>query len=109
MSGSDSDRVDCPLFTRALVLATLHTSAPLYAAAIARKVSKISGVAVSAGSLYPALERLMDEGLIRRANRRGGLFASYDFYELSLLGKKKVESHRLIVGKVYGIASEAAD
>jgi DNA-binding PadR family transcriptional regulator len=55
----------------------------------------------SPGSVYPALQLLADEGLIRGETREGGTV-----YELTDAGRKHVEEHREQLGSPWEVAGE---
>jgi len=76
-----------------MVLKTLETMGPLHGYGIARRIEQVSGnsLALSQGTIYPALLRLEQRGWIRsewgtsEANRRA------KFYSLNRIGRKKIE------------------
>jgi DNA-binding PadR family transcriptional regulator len=55
----------------------------------------------SPGSVYPALQLLADEGLIRGETREGGTV-----YELTDAGRKHIEEHREQLGSPWEVAGE---
>ncbi|HOK44934.1 MAG TPA: PadR family transcriptional regulator [Bryobacteraceae bacterium] len=79
-----------------MVLRTLETMGPQHGFGLARRIQQISGGALdlNQGTLYPALLRLEQKGLIRAKwgisenNRRA------KFYELTRSGRKRIQQER---------------
>ena len=74
-----------------LILTTLHAG-PLHGWAISRRIQQQSGdvLRVGQGSLYPALYRLEDRGLIRAAWGISDEGRRAKFYQLSAAGRRAV-------------------
>ena len=74
-----------------LVLTTLHAG-PLHGWAISRRIQRQSGevLKVGQGSLYPALYRLEERGLIRAAWGISDEGRRAKFYQLSAAGKREL-------------------
>lgn len=72
-----------------LILTTLHTR-PLHGWAISRRIQQQSGevLRVGQGSLYPALYRLEERGLIRAAWGISDEGRRAKFYQLSAAGRR---------------------
>ena len=74
-----------------LILRTL-TRAPMHGWAVSHRIQEISGDAlrVNQGSLYPALHRLEDEGLVRAEWGVSELGRRAKFYELTAAGRRQL-------------------
>lgn len=74
-----------------LILRTL-TRAPMHGWAVSRRIQEISrdALRVNQGSLYPALHRLEDEGLVRADWGVSELGRRAKFYELTAAGRRQL-------------------
>jgi PadR family transcriptional regulator PadR len=77
-----------------LVLKTLDSRAPVHGYAIATHIQEASAnvLRVEEGSLYPALHRLEQAGLIRSAWRTSETSRRARFYELTRAGRQELKS-----------------
>jgi transcriptional regulator len=86
------------LFQGTLDLLILKTVAlgPIHGYAIAQRIQRIScdALQVQQGSLYPALYRLEERGLIQAQWRESGQGRMAKFYSLTRKGAKELESGR---------------
>ena len=89
------DRADVPQGALALmILQTLRSMGPQHGYGIARRIEQVSGdgLALNQGTLYPALVRLEQDGLVKSRwgvsdnNRRA------KFYALTRLGERRLEA-----------------
>jgi PadR family transcriptional regulator PadR len=74
-----------------LILRTL-TREPMHGWAVSHRIQEISrdALRVNQGSLYPALHRLEDEGLVRSEWGISELGRRAKFYELTAAGRKQL-------------------
>jgi PadR family transcriptional regulator PadR len=74
-----------------LILRTL-TRAPMHGWAVSHRIQEISrdALRVNQGSLYPALHRLEDEGLVRSEWGVSELGRRAKFYELTAAGRRQL-------------------
>ncbi len=74
-----------------LILRTLSRE-PMHGWAVSRRIQEISRdtLRVNQGSLYPALHRLEDEGLVRAEWGVSELGRRAKFYELTAAGRKQL-------------------
>ena len=74
-----------------LILRTL-TRAPMHGWAVSHRIQEIShdALRVNQGSLYPALHRLEDEGLVRSEWGISELGRRAKFYELTAAGRRQL-------------------
>jgi PadR family transcriptional regulator, regulatory protein PadR len=74
-----------------LILRTL-TREPMHGWAVSHRIQEISrdALRVNQGSLYPALHRLEDEGLVRSEWGVSELGRRAKFYELTAAGRKQL-------------------
>jgi transcriptional regulator len=76
-----------------LVLKVLHRG-PNHGYAIAASIQQMSDeiLRVEAGSLYPALYRMMEAGFLKSAWRKSDVGRRARFYELTAKGLRKLEA-----------------
>jgi PadR family transcriptional regulator PadR len=76
-----------------MVLKTLEALGPLHGYRIARRIEQISGnqLAMNQGTLYPALLKLEQEGLITSAWGTSENNRKAKFYRLTRAGRKQIE------------------
>ena len=76
-----------------MVLQTLDGIGPLHGYRIARRIEQISGnqLALNQGTLYPALLKLEQEGLIASAWGVSDNNRKAKFYKLTKAGRKQIE------------------
>ena len=76
-----------------LVLKTLEALGPLHGYRIARRIEQISGdqLALNQGTLYPALLKLEQEGLISSEWGVSDNNRKAKFYKLTKAGRKQIE------------------
>ena len=89
-----ADRSDVKQGTLALmVLKTLETLGPLHGYGVARRIEQTSGqlLAINYGTLYPALLKLEQEGLIASAWGVSDNNRKAKFYKLTKAGRKQIE------------------
>jgi transcriptional regulator len=74
-----------------LILRTLARE-PMHGWAVSRRIQEISrdALRVNQGSLYPALHRLEDDGLVRSAWGISELGRRAKFYEITAAGKRQL-------------------
>ena len=79
-----------------LVLRTLSTSGPLHGYAITAQIRRVSAdlLRVEEGSLYPALHRMEQDGLLKASWGTTEKNREARFYELTPQGKKQLEAER---------------
>lgn len=79
-----------------LVLRTLMTCGRLHGYAITAHIHKVSAdlLRVEEGSLYPALHRMEQSGLLKASWGTTEKNREARFYELTALGKKELEAAR---------------
>ena len=77
-----------------LVLKTLDSRGPVHGYGIATHIQEVSAniLRVEEGSLYPALHRLEQTGLIRSAWRTSETSRRARFYQLTPAGRRELES-----------------
>ena len=77
-----------------LVLRTLSTSGPMHGYAIAERVEQVSRevLRIEAGSLYPALHRMTEAGLIRAAWQLTDAGRRARVYAITPKGRRKLEA-----------------
>ena len=86
---------DIPQGTLALmVLKTLDVLGPLHGYGLARRIEQISGdrLTLNAGTLYPLLLRLEQEGAIASERGPSENNRSARFYRLTSVGRKQLQS-----------------
>ena len=76
-----------------MVIKTLEALGPLHGYRIARRIEQISGnqLALNQGTLYPALLKLEQEGLISSAWGVSDNNRKAKFYKLTKAGRKQIE------------------
>ena len=76
-----------------LVLKVLHRG-PNHGYALAASIQQMSDevLRVEAGSLYPALHRMMEAGLLKSEWRKSEVGRRARFYELTSKGRRKLEA-----------------
>lgn len=76
-----------------MVLQTLHTMGPLHAYGIAARLEQLSGdsLSLNQGTLYPALVRLEQQGLIKGAWRTTENNREARYYTVSKAGEKALQ------------------
>lgn len=79
-----------------LVLRTLHVSGPMHGYAITAQIHRVSAelLRVEEGSLYPALHRMEQQGLLRSSWGRTEKNREARFYEITARGRKQLEAER---------------
>jgi transcriptional regulator len=79
-----------------LILKTVSLE-PKHGWAIAKRIQQVSGevLQVQQGSLYPALHRLEQQGLIRAEWRETELGRNAKFYSLTRAGRTQLESEKV--------------
>lgn len=79
-----------------LILRTLSVRGRMHGYAITAHIHKVSAdlLRVEEGSLYPALHRMEQDGLLRATWGTTETNREARFYELTALGKKQLESER---------------
>ena len=77
-----------------LILKTLDSRGPIHGYGIATHIQDVSGnvLRVEEGSLYPALHRLEQAGLIQSAWRTSATSRRARFYQLSSAGRRELKS-----------------
>jgi PadR family transcriptional regulator PadR len=77
-----------------LVLKTLDSRGPIHGYGIATHIQDVSGnvLRVEEGSLYPALHRLQQAGLIASGWRRSETSRRARFYQLTAQGRRELKS-----------------
>jgi transcriptional regulator len=77
-----------------LVLKTLNSRGPIHGYGIATHIQEVSGniLRVEEGSLYPALHRLEQAGLIKSAWRTSDTSRRARFYQLTPAGHRELDS-----------------
>jgi len=77
-----------------LILKTLHGTDPMHGLSIAREIEKLSGdiLQIEEGALYPALHRLMAQGLIEGEWRISEKRRRARFYTLTSAGRDELEA-----------------
>ena len=80
---------------------------PLNGFAISRRLRQVSGdvLQVSDGSLYPALHKLQQEGLIKAEWRLSDNNRRAKYYSLTRLGRKQLEAETEKWGRLSGAIS----
>ena len=89
-----TDKTDVPQGTLALmILKTLETLGPLHGYGVARRIEQTSGdrLSVNYGTLYPALLKLEQEGLIASQWGVSENNRKAKFYTLTKAGRKQIE------------------
>lgn len=76
-----------------LILKVLRRG-PTHGYAIAASIQQMSDevLRVEAGSLYPALHRMMEAGLLKSAWRKSEIGRRARFYEITAKGRRKLEA-----------------
>ena len=103
---SDTERTDVLRGTLdMLVLKTLDTLGPQHGYAIAARLEQISrgALQLNMGTLYPALVRLEQRGLIRATWKTTENNRRAHFYELTAAGQKQLEIERAGWERMAGI------
>jgi transcriptional regulator len=79
-----------------LVLRTLAGSGPLHGYAITSRIHRLSAelLRVEEGSLYPALHRMEQEGLLRGTWGTTEKNREARFYEITAAGKRQLDAER---------------
>src|SRR5262245_14555306 len=96
-----------------IVLRALHTMGSLHAYALAARLEQVSDhpLSLNQGTLYPALVRLEQKGLIRGAWGKTESNREAKFYSITRAGerdlKQQVERWRRLAGLVDKLLSEA--
>ena len=77
-----------------LILQSLHAMGPMHGYRLARRMEQVSGdlLRLNQGSIYPALIRLEQAGLIRTEWGVSETNRKVKFYSLTRLGRKELES-----------------
>jgi PadR family transcriptional regulator, regulatory protein PadR len=77
-----------------LVLKTVDSRGPIHGYGIATHIQEVSAsvLRVEEGSLYPALHRLEQAGLITSAWRASGTSRRARFYQLTAQGRRELKS-----------------
>jgi PadR family transcriptional regulator len=77
-----------------MVLRTLHVLGPLHGYGLARRIEQISGdgLTLNAGTLYPLLLKLEQEGAITSERGPSENNRSARFYRLTKAGRKQLEA-----------------
>jgi PadR family transcriptional regulator, regulatory protein PadR len=90
----DSGRMDLPQGTLDLLILKVIGLGPLHGYAIAQRLGQISRgiVDVSQGTLYPALHRLENRGLLEAEWRDSDTGRQAKFYRLTRRGRAQLES-----------------
>ena len=108
---------DLPQGTLDLLILKIIAVGPVHGYAIAQRLQQVSRgvVQVPEGSLYPALHRLENRGLLAAEWKETDTGREAKFYRLTRKGRKQLEAeaaswHRLIeaVGLVLGMADGGA-
>jgi len=73
-----------------LILKTLDTMGPLHGYAIARRIEQVGSLALSQGSVHPALIRLEQEGWIAAEWGLSETNRKVKFYSLTRSGRKQL-------------------
>ena len=92
------EELESPLSTRAVLLQVLSIG-PGYGSELMDRALVKFEVRLSAGSVYPCLTDLEDEGWIRRKRRK---HARGCIYELTRRGEEGADGHRKLVARVFG-------
>jgi DNA-binding PadR family transcriptional regulator len=90
-----------PLSPQTAAILLMLASGPMYGYLIAERIKSVLGLAMSSGSLYPGLRRLVDVGLVQDAGTEAGtaspnvrhLYALTDFGYMILKLEAKRQSH----------------
>ena len=101
-----SDRTDVLQGTLALmVLQTLRTMGPQHGYGIARRIEQVSGdlIALNQGTLYPALVRLEQDGLIKAKWGTSDNNRKAKFYALTRRGEKRLAAETARWSRVAGV------
>jgi PadR family transcriptional regulator, regulatory protein PadR len=101
-----SDRTDVLQGTLALmVLQTLRTMGPQHGYGIARRIEQVSGdlIALNQGTLYPALVRLEQDGLVKAKWGTSDNNRKAKFYALTRRGEKRLAAETERWAKVAGV------
>jgi PadR family transcriptional regulator, regulatory protein PadR len=101
-----SERTDVLQGTLALmVLQTLRTMGPQHGYGIARRIEQVSGdaIALNQGTLYPALVRLEQDGLIRARWGASENNRKAKFYALTRRGEKRLAAETARWSRVAGM------
>ena len=101
-----SDRTDVLQGTLALmVLQTLRTMGPQHGYGIARRIEQVSGdlIALNQGTLYPALVRLEQDGLIKAKWGTSDNNRKAKFYALTRRGEKRLAADTARWSRVAGV------
>src|SRR3954447_24844376 len=79
-----------------LVLRTLSTSGPLHGYAITAHIHRVSAelLRVEEGSLYPALHRMAQDGLLKASWGTTEKNREARFYEITAKGRKQLDAER---------------
>ena len=87
-----------------LLLLKILALEPLNGFAISRRLKQVSGdvLQVSDGSLYPALHKLQEEGLIEAEWKTSENNRRAKFYSLTRLGRKELEREAENWGRLSG-------
>lgn len=89
-----NDRTDVLQGTLSLmILRTLHTLGPQHGYGIARRIEQVSGdaIALNQGTLYPALVRLEQDGLIKAKWGASDNNRKAKFYALTKRGERRLD------------------
>ena len=74
-----------------MVLKTLQALGPTHGYGIARRIEQVAGdVALTQGSIYPALVRLEERGWIKSSWGRSENNRRARYYELTRIGRKQI-------------------
>jgi len=94
-TGESESRADVPQGALALmILQTLRSLGPQHGYGIARRIEQVSGeaFALNQGTLYPALVRLEQDGLIKAKWGVSDNSRRAKFYSLTRLGERRLEA-----------------
>ena len=100
------DRTDVPQGTLALmVLQTLRALGPQHGYGIARRIEQVSGdlIAMNQGTLYPALVRLEQDGLIKAKWGFSDNNRKAKFYALTKRGERRLATETERWSRVAGV------
>ncbi len=95
--------MDSPLSTKAILLQVL-AAGPGYGSELMGRAQERFEMKLSAGSVYPCLSDLEDDGCIRR--RRVTTVTRACYFELTKRGQDLAEEQRKVVAKVYGFCDD---
>jgi transcriptional regulator len=100
----DAPRSDLPQGTLDLLILKVATLGPIHGYAMAQRIQQISrdALLVQQGSLYPALHRLENRGLLAAEWKESETGREAKFYRLTVKGRRQLKSetkdwHRLSV------------